>query len=150
MLAGNRKGGVNMIHWIVPASGYVVALGLIGITTKVAMQHVGWQEIVVWTAAAYFVAVVVLFATGQMRTLHFDQSGAWAALSGGLAAGGLICFCIVVRQADLGRAIPYMASYPIVTVVLAALVLSERISLLEGVGIGLVMSGLLVLVSQNG
>jgi uncharacterized membrane protein len=72
-----------------------------------------------------------------------------AAASGALAAAGLILFFIVVRQADLSRAVPYMASYPIVTIVLAFLLFSERLSIGQGAGIVLVLAGLFVLAVQS-
>lgn len=69
--------------------------------------------------------------------------------SGGLAAAGLIHFFIVVRRADLNRAAPYMASYPIVTIVLAFLLLSERPSIGQGAGIVVVLTGIFVLAMQT-
>jgi uncharacterized membrane protein len=73
-----------------------------------------------------------------------------AAVSGGLAASGLILFFIVVKEANVSRAVPFMASYPVVTIILAFLVLSERLTLVQAAGAGLVVAGLVVLSSQSG
>ncbi len=138
-----------MAHWIIPATGYVLALGLMGITSKFAVQRIGWPELVVWTAGAYVLVAVFLVATGQVAKVHFDFASVMAAVSGILAAAGLILFFIVVREADLSRAVPFMASYPIVTIVLAFLLFSERLTIGQGAGIVLVLAGLLVLAVKS-
>ena len=138
-----------MAHWIIPASGYVLALGLIGITSKFAVQRIGWPELVIWTAGAYALFAIFLLATGQVTRIHLDFAGAMAAASGILAASGLVLFFIVVREADLSRAVPFMASYPIVTIVLAFVIFSERLSMGQGAGIVLVLAGLFVLAMHS-
>lgn len=138
-----------MANWIIPATGYVLALGLMGVTSKFAVQRIGWPELVVWTAAVYVFVAAFLLATGAVGRIHFEFASAMAAASGALAATGLILFFIVVRQADLSRAVPYMASYPIVTIVLAFLLFSERLTIGQGAGILLVLSGLFVLAMQS-
>ncbi len=138
-----------MANWIIPATGYILALGLMGVTSKFAVQRIGWQELVVWTAAVYLIVAVFLLATGQVGKVHFEFASVMAAVSGALAAAGLILFFIVVRQADLSRAVPYMASYPIVTIVLAFLLFSERLTIGQGAGIVLVLAGLFVLAMQS-
>jgi uncharacterized membrane protein len=129
-----------MENWIIPASGYVFALGLMGVTSKLAVQRIGWPELVVWTAAVYLTVAVFLLATGQVGKVHFEFASVMAVLSGALAAAGLILFFIVVRQADLSGAVPYMASCLIVTIVLAFLLFTERLSIGQGAGIVLVQS----------
>ena len=138
-----------MASWIIPATGYVVALGLMGVTSKFAVQRIGWPELVVWTAAVYVIVAVFLLATGRVGNVHFEFASVMAAASGTLAATGLILFFIVVRQADLSRAVPFMASYPIVTIVVAFLLFSERLTIGQGAGIVLVLAGLFVLAIQS-
>jgi transporter family protein len=144
-----QKGGTNMANWIIPATGYVLVTGLIGITSKFAVQRIGWPELVVWTAGAYVLAAVFLLATGQVTKVHFDVASAMAAVSGILAAASLILFFIVVREADLSRAVPFMASYPVVTIVLAFLLFSERLTMWQGAGIVLVLAGVFVLATKS-
>jgi uncharacterized membrane protein len=139
-----------MALWVLPAIGYILALGVMGITSKIAVQRVGWQELVLWTAAVYVGVATFLIATGQIRTVHWGYGSLMAAVSGGLAASGLILFFIVVKEANVSRAVPFMASYPVVTIILAFLVLSERLTLVQAAGAGLVVAGLVVLSSQSG
>jgi transporter family protein len=139
-----------MALWVLPAIGYILALGAMGITSKIAVQRVGWQELVLWTAGVYVVVATFLIASGQIRAVHWDYGSLMALISGGLAASGLILFFIVVKEANVSRAVPFMASYPVVTVLLAILVLSERLTVAQAAGTALVVAGVVVLSSQGG
>ena len=44
-----------MAGWILPALGYVVLVGIAGITTKVALRTIDWQQVVYWVPVAYLV-----------------------------------------------------------------------------------------------
>ena len=50
-----------MAGWIAPALGYVVLVGITGITTKVALRTIEWQQIVYWVPVAYAVLSVILW-----------------------------------------------------------------------------------------
>ena len=139
-----------MALWVLPAIGYILALGAMGITSKIAVQRVGWQEVVLWTAGVYVAVATVLIASGQIRTVHWGYGSLMAVISAALAATGLILFFIVVKDANVSRAVPFMASYPVVTIILAFLVFSERLNLAQAAGAGLVVAGVVVLASQSG
>jgi uncharacterized membrane protein len=136
--------------WVLPAIGYILALGVMGITGKIAVQRVGWQELVLWTAGVYVVVATVLIASGQIRTVHWGYGTLMAVISAALAATGLILFFIVVKEANVSRAVPFMAAYPVVTIILAFLVFSERLNLAQAGGAALVVAGVVVLASQSG
>lgn len=44
-----------MAGWLLPALGYVVLVGIAGITTKVALRTIDWQQVVYWVPVAYIV-----------------------------------------------------------------------------------------------
>ncbi len=104
---------------------------------------------VFWTTAVYLTVSVILVATRQIRTIHLGYGSLMAVISGALAASGLILFFFVVRQANVSRAVPFMASYPVVTIALASLVFSERLTLVQALGVALVLAGLVILSSQS-
>jgi len=137
-------------QWVLPAIGYILALGTMGITSKIAVQRVGWQELVLWTAGVYVVVATALVASGQIKSVHWGYGSLMAVVSAGLAASGLILFFIVVKQTNVSRAVPFMAAYPLVTIILAYLVFSERLNLAQAAGAALVVAGVAVLASQSG
>src|SRR5690348_10636384 len=84
-------------RWLAPAIGFVIITGLLGITTKLALRHVRWQEVVAWTAVAYVGVVGVIVITAGVR-IGIGPGNGWAALSGLFAAVGLVVFALALRS----------------------------------------------------
>jgi transporter family protein len=130
--------------WLVPTSIYVLAVGALGVTSKLALRSLPWQTLVMWTGIGYVVATAVLLTLGQAK-LSFVRDTPWAILSGGLAIGGLVVFYIALRTGEATKVVTVSAAYPVVTLLLAALTLSEAVSLARIGGMCLVIGGVIVM-----
>jgi bacterial/archaeal transporter family protein len=134
-----------MARWLIPTLGYVVMVGALGVTSKLALRSVSWQAVIVATVAIYLVATVVFAALGQIR---FGSSGTnifWAFASGVLAVGSLILLYVALNTGEAGKVVPVSAAYPAVTLVLAAIFLSEALTFGRAAGALLVIGGVVVL-----
>lgn len=136
--------GSRQRDWLLPALGYVVAVGALGVTTKLALEDVTWPELVLWTAVAYAVIAALLILAGAR--LRLVREARYGGLSGALAATALILLFLAVDAGDVSRVVPITSAYPVVTVALAALLLAERVSALR-VGATLLVVGGVVLLS---
>lgn len=131
--------------WIWPALGYVFVTGAIGITAKLFIRQGGtWAELVLWTAIIYALTAGILAARGAR--LHVDIA-TFAVASGILAVSGLVLYFTAVETGQVGKAVAFMSSFPIVTLVLSVIILAERVSVAQVLGVALVLVGL-VLVSR--
>jgi uncharacterized membrane protein len=131
-------------RWLVPALGFVVVTGVLGVTIKLALRHVDWQAILVWTAIVYAVLALGAVALGQ-ASLEVGPGSGWALASGVCAAVGLICSFIALRHADAVVAVPVMSAYPVVTVIASLAFLGEAFSFTKAAGVGLVLTGVALL-----
>ena len=132
-------------RWLIPALGFVLFTGLLGVTIKLALRDVEWPVILLWTGIVYCVLAVVALATGQ-ASLGFGPGVGWAAVSGAFAAAGLVCSFVALRHADVVVAVPVMSTYPVVTVIASVAILSESVSAPRIVGVLLILAGVVVLV----
>jgi transporter family protein len=130
--------------WLIPTLGYVVALGALGVTSKLALRSMPWQGLIVVTTIGYIVTSIVLSSLGQVE-LSSNIDLFWAFASGALAIGALILFYIALNTGEAGKVIPVSAAYPAVTLVLAAIFLSEAFTLGRAGGVLLVIAGVVVL-----
>jgi transporter family protein len=131
-------------EWVVPALGFVVFEAAIGVTIKLALREVDWPQLLISTALAYAVlASVLVVAFGETPSL--GPGSAWAAVSGAFASCSLLAFFIALGRGDASRVVPVSAAYPLVTAIVAALVLSEELTLLRLGGTVLVVGGVVVL-----
>jgi uncharacterized membrane protein len=135
---------VDTRFWLIPATGFVIATGLSGVTTKLALKHVPWTGIVMWTTIVYGAVSLALLATGRGE-LSGGLGGVFCVITGTCAALGLLLTVVTLREARVSTAVPYMAAYPLVTILLSALVLSERLSAGKILGAALVVGGLVLL-----
>jgi bacterial/archaeal transporter family protein len=133
----------QLSRWIVPALTYVVATGVLGVTSKLALREVDWRELVIWSAFAYAAFAAILWFSGAR--VHLNQGAFFAIISGILAAGTLAVFVITVGRGDVSQTVPFMSAYPVVTVLLSIVVLSEGVNVAKAAGVGLVIGGLVLL-----
>jgi transporter family protein len=130
--------------WLPPALVFVVASGLLGVMTKLALRELSWQEVLIWTAVVYAVISLGLLAAGRDR-LTANIGDWWGALSGGFAAGALVLLFVALEDGEVSQVVPVTASYPVVTLVLSALVLRERVSRARVGATFLVIAGVILL-----
>lgn len=130
--------------WLIPTLAYVVTLGALGVTSKLALRSLGWQELVVWAAGAYAVAAVLILTVGH-TSLHFEADTWWAALSAVIVVSSLVLLYVALGHGPASKIVPITAAYPAVTLIGAALFLSERISIAKVGGMLLVLAGVVVL-----
>jgi bacterial/archaeal transporter family protein len=130
--------------WLVPTLAYVVTLGALGVTSKLALRTLSWQELVIWSAGAYLVVAVILLTVGG-GSLHLESNTWWAVLSAFIVVSSLILLYIALGNGEASKIVPITAAYPAVTLIGAALFLSESLTAAKLGGMLLVLAGVVVL-----
>jgi transporter family protein len=136
------------VSWLAPALGYIAAVAVLGISAKLALKTLSWQDLVPWTAAVYLLTATVLVAAGQARIGWSDGTG-WAIASAGLAVAALILLYAALSAGDASKVIPVTAAYPALTLVLSAAFLSEHVSPARIAGTLLVVVGVVLLTAAR-
>ena len=123
----------------------ILGYGLWGFLGKVGSQAVGKYEYI-------FVSYVV--ATLMFAGTFWAWSGGKLAWSGGLflavvggvcTAVGVIGFFSAIERVPLSIATPLIALYPVVTLILSLLILGERLTLSQSLGIACaILAGILL------
>jgi bacterial/archaeal transporter family protein len=131
-------------RWLVPTIVYVLAVGGLGVTAKLALRSLGWQDLAVWTGIGYVVFSAALLVRGD-ASLQWGGDTFWAMASAAIAIGGLVALYTALGAGEASKVIPISAAYPLVTLVLSAAVLAERISLARSAGACLVIAGVVIL-----
>lgn len=136
------------IRWLIPALLYVVIIGGLGITTKQALRHLRWPDMLIWTMIVYVVAAVAIVLI-RGANLGLKVGDGWALASGALAVVGLIALFLALDNGPVTRVVPVTAAYPLVSAVLGVAVFSERITLLRVAGMLMVVVGVVLLSLQR-
>jgi bacterial/archaeal transporter family protein len=130
-------------RWLAPSIGYVIILGLLGVTTKVALDDMRWSGLFIWVSIAYAVVAVTFVAGGARPRL--SRNSIFAAVSGFFASLGLLLLFVALEQGDAGQVVPVTAAYPMVTAAVAAVVLRERMTPARVIGTLMVVLGVVVI-----
>jgi transporter family protein len=132
------------MRWLIPVLISVAALGTLGVTSGLALRTLAWQDLILWTAGGYVLVAAVLLVTGQTEVRIVENSG-WAIVTAVCAIGGLITLYLALAAGEASKVVPVSASYPALTLVLAAIVLSESVSVLRWAGTAMVIGGVVLL-----
>ena len=138
-----------MIDWLLPVIGFVVVTGLLGVTTKLALTRVTWQQLIVWTAVAYAVLSIGVIAIGVDFSITANRGTGLAVLNGVVTPVTFILLFTALRAGDVSRVVPIGASYPVVTVLAAALLLDEPLTVTRTVGTLLVVAGIVLVSTES-
>jgi uncharacterized membrane protein len=133
-----------MASWLPPTIGYIVMLGAGGVTAKLALRTITWQQLVLWLPIAYllFSAAFMIF---RGASFPVGVGGGWAAATALAASSALVLFFYALTKGPASQVTPATSAYPVVTVIGSALFLSEPITLVRGLGTALVVAGVVLL-----
>jgi bacterial/archaeal transporter family protein len=114
----------------------LLLFGLWGITAKLAMGGIGLQ-IVIWAQIAQTLIFPIYFVLFKdLLPLKLDGGAiVWALITGALGLGGTIMLYLMLRIAPTSIVIPLSALYPVVTIILSYLILHEKITPQQWLGI---------------
>ena len=133
-----------MAGWVLPTILYIVILGAGGVTAKLALRTISWEQLVLWVPVAYIVFSVLLVIF-RGATFPHGVGGAWAAATAFAASSALILFFYALTKGEASQVTPVTSAYPVVTVIGSALFLSEKLTLIRGLGTALVVAGVVLL-----
>ncbi len=129
--------------WLLPTLGYVLTVGLLGVTSKLALRDMSWQELMLWLPISYVVYAVGLALSGT-RFQTGDGAG-WAALTSIFGGTAVVLLFVALSRGDASRVVPVSSIYPLVTVVVSVIFLSERFTATRGLGAALAVVGVVLL-----
>jgi transporter family protein len=132
-------------QWLLPALAYVILFGGLGVITKVALRHLGWPDLIVWTTAVYIVVSAVLLLSGRASLAGGSTAVGLALVAGVMAVLSLVLLYVALGYGDASQVVPFTSTYPLVALVLAWVVLGEQVTAGRAVGAVLVVAGAVLL-----
>jgi len=143
-----------MTGWVGPTVVYVLLVGVFGIATKYGLRQVSWQGLFALTTVAYALVLALFLAVYLGARFPFRVAGAkgnpaldWpmVALASLIPPLTIVLFFLAVSRGPVTRIVPITSVYPLVTVAIGALVLSEKVTWQTGAGVLLVVGGVVLL-----
>lgn len=141
-VATGRK--VSTAAWLIPTILYVLAVGGLGVTSKLGLDTLKWQQMVPWLGFGYIGTALYCLGTRQAK-VETGPGGKWAALSTCLAVSSMLSLYLALEEGKASTVVTIGAAYPAVTVALSVALLAERLSAARLAGMAMVIAGVVVL-----
>lgn len=133
-------------HWFVLSITCLFLWGLWGFMSKLLADRIGaTQSQVLFTVGMLPAAVLGAIIAGRQQLIRSVRGVAYGFANGLLTALGTWCFFAALARTSASLVSPVVASYPLVTVALAIVILRERISWRQVAGGMCAVAGLVLL-----
>lgn len=125
-----------MTTWVLPAFFSLISFGLWGLFTKLAVVHIDSKSALVYQTAGVLIIGLITLFTMKFKPAT-DTKGLSYALLTGLTYGlGCLFYFVAASRGKIVTVVTLTALYPLVTILLAYLLLKEDINFKQCIGIG--------------
>jgi transporter family protein len=124
-----------MPAWLVYSLLVIVLWGIVGLLQKLGTNRISANSLLIWLMVGYILLLPWLLSTTRLSDLTLRDAiiGTLAGITNGLGAWYL--FASLESGAKASVAIPLTALNPLLTILLAMIFLSERLTALQWLGI---------------
>lgn len=134
-----------MKGWIIPALGTFVFWGLYAFLPKLYAEHLSPRSGIVYQGlGSLLVAVFVLFSLNSRPDVH-PTGIALAVITGVLGTLGALCFLVAISRGPVSLVAAFTALAPVLTILLAKVILNDPITPRQGLGIVLAIGATLLI-----
>jgi len=134
-----------MESWVVYGVLCLLFWGLWGFVLKLAYSNLSWTETYFLSTLASFIVMLLVVSYYRGIPSSLNTSMATALVAGVFGGAGYIFFVKALEHGKASVVIPLTALYPAVTAIIALIVLREKISLYQGIGIVLAIAAAILL-----
>jgi transporter family protein len=126
--------------WLVASMITVLLWGVVGLLQKMGSNHGTSNSLFVWTTVGYAMLLPFLFADSHLLSLPARPIlvGVVCGITNALGAWAL--YTSLERGARASVAVPLTALNPLVTLILALIVLGERLTAMQTAGVVLALA----------
>ena len=118
-----------MANWFLPALLALFIYGFWGFFPKLAVNYIDPQSALIYeVAGAMLVGLVALVMMGFQPEYH-PKGALFAALTGVAGMVGTLCFFAAASRGKISVVVSMTALYPLISIILAVLILKEPITL---------------------
>ena len=119
--------------------------GLWGFVLKLAYSNLSWTETYFLSTLASFIVMLVVVSYYRAIPMSLNTYSVTALVAGVFGGAGYIFFVKALEHGKASVVIPLTALYPAVTAIIALIILREKISLYQGIGIVLAIAAAILL-----
>lgn len=127
------------MSWFPFALIALVIWGLFGFFPKLATQYIDARSILIFQVLGRLMVTLLVLASIRFRPEVYATGNILAILAGVAGTSGSLFFFYSLDQGKASVVVTMTALYPLVTIILSFLILKERFSMRQGMGLVLAL-----------
>jgi transporter family protein len=129
-----------MKPWVVYSALTLLCWGVWGVFSKLASNYARPRQTLLFQAVGVMVFAVMVLAIERFQIERSPMGFGWSVAAGFTTFAGFLAFFAAVDKGKVSTVIALSSLYPVVTIVLSVLLLHEKITPREGLGIVLALA----------
>jgi len=134
-----------MKEWVFPALGTFIFWGFWGFVPKITTRYISPKSAIVYEVLGGFLVAIIVMYSMNFRPEINPKGFAMAITTGVFGFLGALCYLLAVSKGPVSLVVTLTALYPVLSVLLAVIILNEPITLKQGVGIILAVGAMLLI-----
>ena len=128
------------MNWLIFAILAIVFWGILGVISKLAFDYMDWKQLFILSNIGFLVVSLGFYLYFRPGFSNVSQTGIiFGIVAGIVGAIATLGFYIALSQGKASIIVPLTSLYPVITILLSFLILKEKITILQGVGIALAL-----------
>ncbi|MHB1948972.1 MAG: EamA family transporter [Gammaproteobacteria bacterium] len=136
-----------MTNWLPAALLALLSFGAWGLFTKLTVLHIDAKSALIYQALGVAIVGIIMFSSINFKPVTNHKGLIYALLTGAAYAIGCWFYFIAASKGKIITVVTLTALYPLVTILLAFLVLREVVNLKQACGIALAFVAILLMSS---
>lgn len=124
-----------MPKWMILSLATIFFWGLWGFFPKLTTHHIDSRSAIIYEAIGWCIATAVMLAMTQISPAISFKGSLYGIATGICGFAGGYCFLKAVSEKEVSLIVSLTALYPVVTVILAILILHESLSVRQILGV---------------
>lgn len=137
---------INKSNWILPAIFALLLWGVWGFFQKLATNYMPPRQVYLFAVLGPLITGLAVLASVKFSLEPTGRGVLFAVLAGLAGSAGGLFFLYSLNKGKASLIITLTALYPVVTIILSFLILGEKITAKQGIGIVLALASMLLLV----
>jgi bacterial/archaeal transporter family protein len=129
-----------MKSWVVYSILTLLCWGLWGVFSKLASTHSRPRQTLLFQAVGVMLFAIMVLAMERFQIERSPLGFGWSVAAGFINFAGFLAFFAAIEKGKVSTVIALSSLYPVVTIALSILLLHERITRREGLGIVLALA----------
>lgn len=134
-----------MANWLPAAFLSLFSFGLWGLFTKLTVIHIDSRSALIYQTIGVALIGIVTLSMMNFKPATDSKGLMYAILTGTAYGIGCLFYFVAASKGKIVTVVTLTALYPLVTIILAAFLLKESVSIKQWIGIGLAMGSILLM-----